>query len=708
MFWWTFPFVSPHTLGNDYGMFVPAMQMELQFALRTGTAPLFVPGFTGGQPAGALTVGQLLHPITHLAARMPGYWSGHVLDVLTLLKLISLGLTHWVVFRFLRRLWLEPMLAWLVAFAAVYNLRMLDSFRYNIALESYTALMLLCASLGYLFLQPESRWPRLAVVLCAFLLVASGHPQWAYFGLLGASVFCIALPWALPAIVPGWRVSPPARAMVTALLAMAVGILLASASAVPFYFEFVRNNTSRVGRDFGWAVEVRQSVGNLLASLYDPLHSDVHGSFAGNALIVLVAGVPALLLFRLRVPPVVLALWGFCVVVVLAGGTMPLYRFLYDHAPLWSSFRVPGRVTLMMMPALLLLMAWAAAPHEGEGAPRRLAALAAVGAVALGAWQVVGHILPRHEPPYSPYRINRLGAWVDAIPLALLLASLLVLMAVWKEAQRRPWLEAVFALIVVSHTAVLMFWGTWRWPKPPTPTLASLLEGRRAAAWLTGWRYEPTLASAPMERYVGRADPDPRVAWISHRCLSVGSLDEAYGFVRDRHWPDELIVEATAGACVSGAEKELASIDSVNLDYVSFNRVAFDVQSTEAGLLAVNLPYTEWKRTSWGAEVNGRRTPILRANGILQAIAIPAGRSRVEWRFWSWPSFVGVLISTTMAAALLAYAAGALPRRVWRIAARVGAVVVMAACVVLWRTHLYTGDGWGTAYSWTSDRTTLK
>src|SRR6185503_3295168 len=114
----------------------------------------------------------------------------------------------------------------------------------------------------------------------------------------------------------------------------------------------------------------------------------------------------------------------------------------------------------------------------------------------------------------------------------------------------------------------------------------------------TRWRYEPSLASAPMERYIGQADPDPRFAWISDRCLSVGSLDEAYGFVRERHWPDELIVEGTARACEGGEEKEPPEVDSVRLEYVSFNRAAFDVQSGSPGFLAVNLPYTGWKRTS--------------------------------------------------------------------------------------------------------------
>jgi hypothetical protein len=705
VFWWTFPFISDRTLGNDYGQFVPPMQMELQFALRTGTVPLFVPGFSGGQPASALTVGQLFHPVSHVAARVPGYWTGHALDAGTLLKLLELGLTHLIVFWFLRRLRLQPVPAWLVALAAVYNLRMLDSFRYNIALESYAALLLLCASLGFLFLDPDHRWPKLAVAVCSYLLVASGHPQWAYFGLIGASAFCVALPFALPAIMPAWRATGPVRTMVTAFGAMAAGVLLASAYAVPFYFEFMRNNAWRVGRDYAWASNLSQPVRDLLGSLYDPLNSDVHGAFGGHALIVLAAGVPALRLFRIRVPAVIIAVWGFAalIVVAAAGSSTPLYRFLFDHVPLWSSFRVPGRLTLVMMPALVVLMAWAGAPPDGEGVNRRLPALAVVAAVALIVWHAVPHTLVTSDSHYSPYRINRLPWWADVVALGLLLASLVALAAIGRSAGRRPGLETVCALIVVGHTVVLMMWGTWRWPKPPTQTLATMVAQRLTADRLVNWMKEPTVASAPMQRYLRDADLDPRFAWIAHRCISVSSLRKAYRFVRDRRWPGELIIEGPAGLCGPGdGEAVASSIDTVNLEYVSFNRVVLDVQSVRQGFLAVNLPYTRWDSTSWRADMNGQRAPIQRANGILQAIAIPAGRCRVELRYWSWPAFIGVLMSAATAAALLAYAAGALRRSGWRTAARIAAVVTLAGCVHLWLARLYAGEGWGTVYSWTS------
>jgi hypothetical protein len=260
----------------------------------------------------------------------------------------------------------------------------------------------------------------------------------------------------------------------------------------------------------------------------------------------------------------------------------------------------------------------------------------------------------------------------------------------------------VCALIVVGHTALLMMWGTWRWPKPPTSTFATMVAQRRTADRLVNWMYELTVASAPLQRYVDHADLDPRFAWIADRCISVSSLRKAYRFLHDRRWPEELIVEGPVGLCgPDDGEAVASSIDTVTLEYVSFNRVVLDVQSGRRGFLAVNLPYTKWDSTWWRADVNGQQATIRRANGILQAIAIPAGRSRVELRYWSWPALIGVLMSAAMAAALLAYAAGALQRPGWRTAARIAAVVTLAACVHLWRARLYAGEGWGTVYSWT-------
>ena len=80
MFFWILPFISDITVGNDYPRFSIHEQIELMFSIKTGSFPLYIPGYAGGQSASALTLGQLFHPISHLTSLLPGYWSGNALE----------------------------------------------------------------------------------------------------------------------------------------------------------------------------------------------------------------------------------------------------------------------------------------------------------------------------------------------------------------------------------------------------------------------------------------------------------------------------------------------------------------------------------------------------------------------------------------------------------------------------------------------------
>jgi uncharacterized membrane protein YfhO len=66
----------------------------------------------------------------------------------------------------------------------------------------------------------------------------------------------------------------------------------------------------------------------------------------------------------------------------------------------------------------------------------------------------------------------------------------------------------------------------------------------------------------------------------------------------------------------------------------------------------------------WTARVDGRETPILRADFAFRAVLLPAGRHRVEWSYQSRALRLGLWVS---GAALLViaglFAAGARRRR---------------------------------------------
>src|SRR3989338_6129633 len=129
--YWMIPFVTQRTIGNDYSDgSVISQQLSLMFSVKNGSFPLFVPNFGSGPSAIALPMGQIFHPLPHLSSLVPGYWSGNTLNINTLFRLLYLGFTHGILFMFLRRLRIDFFFALLLSFLTVYNLRMLDHFRY--------------------------------------------------------------------------------------------------------------------------------------------------------------------------------------------------------------------------------------------------------------------------------------------------------------------------------------------------------------------------------------------------------------------------------------------------------------------------------------------------------------------------------------------------------------------------------------------------
>ncbi len=126
LFCWMSPFLSNVTIAGDYLRFPINNQMELLFSLKTGSFPLYVPGFASGHSSSALTLGQLFQPFSHIASIMPGYWDGKAIEWNTLLKLLSLGFTQLALFAFLRKIRLKTLFSFLLSLIAVYNLRLVE------------------------------------------------------------------------------------------------------------------------------------------------------------------------------------------------------------------------------------------------------------------------------------------------------------------------------------------------------------------------------------------------------------------------------------------------------------------------------------------------------------------------------------------------------------------------------------------------------
>ncbi len=706
--WWLVPGLGRLALGNDYVAFPISHQMELMYSLKHGSFPLFVPGFAGGRAAAALTLGQLFHPLPHLAAVIPGYWDGRALDWCTLLRLASLALCQLAAYRLLRRLDLGRAAAFTVSFLAVYNLRMLDMFRYGAALENYTGLLLLCTAIGLYYLSPTRVVGPICVICATYLLATGGHPQMLHLGLLGAGAAGLALPFAVRAIKPSE--GPDRRRVLRFYGAMAAcgaaGLILAAAYLVPLYTDFVADAALRVGRDYQWSLAFSDNAGGALASFLDPLHADVHGAFGSSALLLVAALVPILTICGVRVPLAVLALWGFGVVVLLIslGAATPLHHAFWAHVPLADSFRTPGRVVIQLPFVFLLVLAWLLGP--GAETPLRggrrlpfsplfplaVLALAAFGAYHLG-W------FPELPPPshFVPSRIHAYPSWVDPFTRWTGLAALIFAVLAGLRTRVRSLTIVALAVAAVVQTAVELRYGTWTVPQRTTPTLAQMDEDKRTELSFRGppgYAMESLAVSRQMERSI----LEPRLARFYRAVNLVATQDEAYAALANRRTPFSTVVEDPHLAPRRRPDTTGGAEDRVELARSSFNEVVLRVAASADGYLALAFPFS----AHWSAFVDGAPRQVLRANGYELAVPVGAGEHEAVFRFSSAGATAGMAATCAALCVLGLFFALVSLRGRRRVAAAAISVLLPAGVFLGWNASLYASDDLGTRYTWTS------
>jgi Bacterial membrane protein YfhO len=701
IFSWMAPFVGSQTIGRDYGVYSIENQLELQFSLRHGTFPLFVPGFAGGTSASALTLGQLYHPIAWLAAHAPGYWDGKALEWNTALRLLSLGVTQLVLLALLRRLGLRHAIAFAISFVTTYNLRMLDLFRYGASLESYTACLLLSASVVWYCLAPTPRKGPACIMASTYLLVVSGHPQMAYYGLVAALLVWSLAPWLVALFMsePPPRRRQVLRFYLTSGGCLCAGVLLASAYTVPFLGDFLGENSSRVGQGYRWATALQDSWGGLLNSFWRPLSSDVHGAFGGSFLPLLGVLAPFGLRSSRRTPAVMWLLLILCVVTALycLGAATPVHAFVWHWLPFQSAIRVPGRAAVLLPVLLMWMMAWALKDAHATATRVAPAAPLTVGTlviIVLVPWALRANIpLPG---PFHPAALQTMPAWPDTAVLWLGALSLVALLAIGMSDRWVGLGETVLAVALIAQTWVVMAFGTWVVAKQDTPSFAAL-RAAHAEAVTYPFAFGAGMYPASVVELMRHTFFPPYLSRSYPSSVHAESLEDAYRLL-ERRQPDTVVIEDD-GAAFEAAPHSAGAAE-VRLEYVSFNRLVFQVVSDEATILALAFPYS----MQWSATVNGAAVRILRANANENAVRVPAGSSRVEFRYWSRAAMIGMVVScATLAVVLLAFASTVRAPLARRLVVVMG-VTLPVALYALWSTSVYGGSGLGTAYRWTQER----
>jgi hypothetical protein len=692
MFAWMMPFVSTWTIGNDYLVFSPGAEIDLMWSVWKGTFPLYMPGFAAGHSTASMTLGQLYHPIPWLSSLMPYYWRGHALEWNSLFRVLALGVAHGTLFKLCRRLRVTPLPAYLLTFPVVYNLRMLDSFRYGASIDGYSGMLFVAVAGGFVYLDHRSNKPVALLGFSTYLIAVSGHPQWAFLGLLIAGVFTLLFPWIARAVDPArprveWRWI--GRFIARISLGFATGLLLASPYLLTFYFEYFKTNHSRAENDYNWTLGWGDSFRGQVDNFMYPLHADVHGAFAGSALFLVAALFPLAALVK-KPPRILWLVYGIGTVAFLfaLGKETWVHPFMVKHLPLFGAFRVPGRVVIWIPLMILPLFAWMLRPDN-----RRPLFAAATGALVLFAmnWLWTTNTLPAVEY-FTPHKIlgKMIPGFFDSLVLTLSAATALFLAAAARYRRAfRPLLVATGLLMMVT-TWLCILDGTWRQKMPPSQTFDKLAADRRASIAShadPGYGMEMRTVT---EYRSHKIKTDRGLGTIVHRVEQLDSEAEILKRLQEKapKVPLPLFIDRPVTPM---APESTGDHDEVKLVYNTSNRFLFDVTAARDGYFVLGVPALPGFRS----KVDSAPATIAKANAMFPAVFVARGTHRVEFRFISWPFFIGVSLCFVTFWSWIFFS---VRRRRWLVA--IGALAAAGALGGVLYLALFHGPSFDTKYQW--------
>ena len=676
------------------------------FSLKSGSFPLYVPGFVGGQSASALTLGQIYHPISHIAALMPGYWNGKALEWNTLLRLLSIGFTHLIIFLLLMDLGTGVLFAFILSFVTVYNLRMLDLFRYGASLESWTGHLLLCGVIGLFCIRKNKRMGALWIPVSTYWLVSSGHPQMMYYGLFGAILFTIFIPYIVKALIPGRYLNKEEtiKFYLFVLFFGLIGILLSSAYTLPFYYEFLATNAGRVAQEYAWSNFFNDTFIGTVNNFFYPLRSNVQGAFGGSPLYLVAILVPILHCFKVKVPNVIWVIWTFILLVFLfmQGERTFIHYMVWKFIPFVSSFRVAERASMILPVLLMLLFTWIVKieAFKFRILKREISFIPAVVVTftALFLMILYGSVVHFSKPSiYSSVALREISPVAEMIIQIVSGIALIFFMLHFLSKKFKHITGTVLAFLVVSHVGSLLYYGTWIEAKRATPTYLQMLEGKKNGL---EFKHLPGagLTSKTVMKQIKLSNLEPFLGKFYRKFIVVKNNEQAYDLIQNGRYPDQVILESNEMMHRIEPVIENGEKDRVELVYSSFNRLVFEVRATQAGFFELAYPFSG----HWKAIANGKPVPIYRANGGYHAIYLPRGLNRVAFKYTSVAALWGLLISCFALVAAGTAVSLCYPGKRWRVLITSTAFLLGVFIFWVWYKGLYNGDNLGTKYIWES------
>lgn len=120
-------------------------------------------------------------------------------------------------------------------------------------------------------------------------------------------------------------------------------------------------------------------------------------------------------------------------------------------------------------------------------------------------------------------------------------------------------------------------------------------------------------------------------AWIVHRSVFAGSDADALALLNSIEPADEAVLQDERVSLVASPPSTDPQAEPEQVDVLEYapDRVVMSARLEAPGLLVASEVY----HPDWVATVDGETVPILKADGVLRGVLLPAGRHRVEMTF---------------------------------------------------------------------------
>jgi hypothetical protein len=492
-----------------------------------------------------------------------------------------------------------------------------------------------------------------------------------------------------------------------------IGLMLSAAFLLPFLLDNF-SHSQLAQQDYADACVNTDTVSGFMHNLFSPIRSDFAGGiFGGSPLLLAAVLLPVMLVFRISIPRTIWLILGLIIIICLCmlGDNTPVHYYLWKYIPFYSATRFPARISIMLPVLFLLLLIWLfgktsslTAQTDTKFSPISiLAGLSLLCAFLYVFWTFTKAKM--NLSFLSRTNLEIIPQWAE--PLYIITGILIMIaMAIYglKANQRIKSISAVALCIGTCFQLVVLFRYA---PVPRQKTVHSdtityeeyRSEKRKSMDTCNNMLYPGDTSSFPapilyqMEHYF----IEPDLGKIYRKHIDADCLDQAYKFLNSTRKQEEVVVENYNGGFVPDEVDDNAT-DSVSLVYSSYNRMVFVAQARQPSFFVFAYNFSG----HWRAWVNGEISRSYRANGHAHAVPVKSGESTIEFRYWSWSAFWGMLIScVTLSAIGFVYGLFGVRKPTGYFIALM-TLIISGSIFSLWYRGLYSGENLHTNYSWHS------